>query len=122
MQVYDLSAVDGALFGGWLLFHLRSVRAGEAIVGILAAATLLAAHWLAPHPVYAAASIICPLSFVAYVLYTRRGWQRLRLFVRRSMSPIQARARIDVLEARSNRIERRREVVTHRGQNTYGGQ
>ena len=39
MQVYDLSALDGALLGGWLLFHLRSVKPGEAIVGLLAAAT-----------------------------------------------------------------------------------
>ena len=85
MQVYDLSAVDGALFGGWLLFHLRSVKFGEAIVGLSAAATLITVHWLAPHPVYAAASIICPISFVAYLLHTRRGWQRLRLaVVRRS--------------------------------------
>jgi hypothetical protein len=85
MQVYDLSAVDGALFGGWLLFHLRSVKLGEAIVGLLAATTLIAVHWLAPYPIYGAASIVCPLSFLAYLLHTRRGWQRLRLaVVRRS--------------------------------------
>lgn len=85
MQVYDLSAMDGALLCGGILLYLRSVKRREAIFAVLAAAAVLAAHWLAPYPVYIAASIVCPLSFVAYILHSRDGWQRLRLaIVRRS--------------------------------------
>jgi len=79
MQIYDLSAADGVLFSSWLLFYLRPIKLAEAVVGFLAAAMLLTAHWLAPYPMYVAASIICPLSFVAYLLRSRGGWQRLRL-------------------------------------------
>jgi hypothetical protein len=77
MQVYDLSAVDGALLCGGMLLYLRPVRLVEAIVGLLALAALLAVHWVAPYPAYIAASIICPLSFVAYVLRSRGILRRL---------------------------------------------
>jgi hypothetical protein len=83
MQLYDLSAIDGVLLGSGLLFYLRPVKPGEAIVGILATATLFVVHWLAPYPIYVAASIMCPFSFVAYLLHSRRGWQRLHLTVGR---------------------------------------
>jgi hypothetical protein len=85
MQVYDLSAIDGALLCGGFLLYLRSVRLGEAIVGVSAAVALVAVHWLAPYPIYVAASIICPLLFVAYILRSRGGWQRLRLAVARRL-------------------------------------
>jgi hypothetical protein len=78
MQVYDLSAVDGALLCGGMLLYFRSVKRSEAIFAGFAAAALLAAHWLAPYAVYVAASFICPLSFIAYLLYSRHGWRRLR--------------------------------------------
>lgn len=85
MQVYDLGAVDGALLCAGILLYFRSIKRKEAIVAVLAAAALLAAHWLAPYPVYVAAAILCPLFFVAYVLYSRDSWQRVRLaVVRRS--------------------------------------
>jgi hypothetical protein len=77
MQIYDLSAVDGALVCGGLLVCLRPVRFVEVIAGLVALATLLAVHWAAPYPAYIAASIICPLSFVAYVLRSRGIWQRM---------------------------------------------
>ena len=77
MQLYDLSAIDGALLGGGLLYYLRPVKPGEAIVGILALITLFAVHWAAPYPAYIAASVICPLSFVAYMLRSR-GWSTKR--------------------------------------------
>jgi len=83
MQVYDLSAVDGALLCGGILLYLRSIKRREAVFAVLAGATLLAAHWLAPYPIYVAASIICTLSFVAYLLHSRDGWQRLRSAVAR---------------------------------------
>jgi hypothetical protein len=83
MQVYDLSAVDGALLCGGMLLYYRSVKRSEAIFAVLAAASLVAAHWLGPYPVYVAASFICPLSFIAYLLYSRNGWRRLRLAVGR---------------------------------------
>jgi hypothetical protein len=83
MQVYDLSAVDGALLCGGMLLYYRSVKRSEAIFAVLAAASLVAAHWLGPYPVYVAASFICPLSFIAYLLYSRDGWQRIRLAVGR---------------------------------------
>ena len=85
MQVYDLSAIDGALLCGGFLLYLRSVKLGEAIVGVSAGVTLIAAHWFAPYPIYVAASIICPLLFVAYILRSRGGWQRLRLAVARRL-------------------------------------
>jgi hypothetical protein len=83
MQVYDLTAVDGALLCGGILLYLRSIKRGEVVVAVLAAAMLLAAHWMAPYPIYVAASILCPLSFVAYLLHSRDGWQRFRLTVAR---------------------------------------
>jgi hypothetical protein len=55
MQVYDLSAVDGALLCGGMLLYFRSIKRREAIFAVLAAAALVAAHWLAPYPVYVAA-------------------------------------------------------------------
>lgn len=79
MQIYDLSAMDGALIGGGLLLYFRSIKWREALFAVGAAALLLAAHWLAPYPVYIAASIICPLSFIAYLLYSRDGWRRIRM-------------------------------------------
>jgi hypothetical protein len=87
MQIYDLSAADGVLFSSWLLFYLRPIKLGEVVVGFLAAAMLLTAHWIAPHPLYAAASIICPLSFIAYLLRSRGGFERFRFSLRRSFVP-----------------------------------
>jgi len=91
MQIYDLSAVDGALLCGGLLLYLRSVKPGEAIVAFLAVATLIAVHWLAPYPAYAAASIICPFLFIAYVLRSRGVGQRLRFAVARAGTGSRAR-------------------------------
>lgn len=85
MQVYDLSAMDGALLCGGLLLYLRSIKAREIIVAVAAAGALVVAHWAAPYPVYVAAAFLCPLSFVAYLVHSRDGWQRCRLaFSRRS--------------------------------------
>lgn len=70
--------MDGALLGGGLLLYFRSVKRREAIFAAGAAIVLLAAHWLAPYPIYIAASIICPLSFVGYLLHSRGGWRHLR--------------------------------------------
>jgi hypothetical protein len=78
MQVYDLSAIDGALLCGGVLYYLPSVKFGEAGTGFLSVAALVAVHWLAPYPAYMAASIICPMSFAAYILRSRGGWQPLR--------------------------------------------
>lgn len=101
MQVYDLSAIDGALLGGGILLFFRSIKRSEAAIAVLAAALLLAAHWLAPYPIYVAASFICPLSFIAYLLYSRDSWQRLRLAAARrsrrghatALTPLQAARR-----------------------------
>lgn len=104
MQVYDLSALDGALLGSGLLLYLRPVKRREAIAAALAAATLLAAHWLAPYPLYGVASIVCPLSFVAYLLHSRGGWQRLRLAATRR------RPDTDETDHKKNLRRRRRHI------------
>lgn len=87
MQLYDLSAIDGVLLGGGLLYYLRPVKPGEAIVGILAAITLFAVHWAAPYPAYIAASFICPLSFVAYMLRSRGRPARRRALAKLDPQP-----------------------------------
>jgi hypothetical protein len=92
MQIYDLSAVDGALLCGGLLLYRRSVKPGEAIVGLLAAATLITVHWLAPYSAYVAASIICPFSFIAYVLYSRSSGQRSRFAAARARTGFRMRS------------------------------
>jgi hypothetical protein len=83
MQVYDLSAMDGALLCGGLLLYLRSIKVREVIFAVVAAALLITAHWIAPYPIYVAAAFICPLSFITYLLHSRVGWQRFRVAVAR---------------------------------------
>jgi hypothetical protein len=70
----EVIAVGIVIWCVGMLIYLRSVRTPEVVLGTIVVAILFATYWLAPHPVYVAALIVCPLLWIAYLLYSRGVW------------------------------------------------